>query len=402
MTAKRIRSKPLPPQFSAALPPENFPMRRCPVGREEAEVRILIMRLGAHGDILMGTPLLSALRTHYPQAHLTWLVEYKERGAIEANPDLDEVLLWDSSYFKRFLRRGNFPLWLLRVWQLRAELWRRRYDVFISLQPEEWPLLLRGVGAATTIGVFDTFRQFAGADKTSRYVKFYTHAYTLPNLPEHRTDQYLLPLQALNVLAPSDKRMQMGFTAEDGDAAEAFLRASGFEAGRPFAVLAPMTTWPSRCWPPERYVELSDLLAARSGCGIVLIGSPRQTEREAVAAIAARMKTPPVVAAGALTFRQMAALIARSVVLISGDTGPMHVAAAVGTPYVALFGPTPVAGRVPLAGRGRALMHPVPCGPCDQEICPNPPETFMRCMNLLTVQEVFETVSELLPSASVR
>ena len=360
------------------------------------------MRLGAHGDILMGTPLLAALRAHYPQAHLTWLVEYKERDAIEANSDLDEVLLWDSSYFKRFLRRGNFPLWLLRAWQLRAELRRRRYDVFVSLQPEEWPLLLRGVGAATTIGIFDTFRQFAGSEKTSPYAKLYTHAYAFPDLPEHRTDQYLLPLQALNVPAPSDKRMRMGFTAEDGGAAEAFLRTSGFEAGRPFAVLAPMTTWPSRCWPPERFAKLGDLLSARAGCDVVLIGSPRESEREAVAAIAARMKTPPAQAAGALTFRQMAALIARSVALVSGDTGPMHVAAAVGTPYVALFGPTPVAGRVPLAGRGRALMHPVPCGPCDQKVCPNPPETFLRCMKLLTVEEVFETVSELLTPASVR
>ena len=84
-----------------------------------------------------------------------------------------------------------------------------------------------------------------------------------------------------------------------------------------------------------------------------------------------------------LTFRQMAALIARAPALVSGDTGPMHVAAAVGTPFVALFGPTPADGRAPLAGRGTVLLHPVPCGPCDQKVCPNKDEDQMRCMRLI-------------------
>ena len=391
-----------PPKFALPLTPSNYPVSRCPVGRAEASHRILILRTGAFGDILMGTPLLSALRRAYPRAHLTWVAEHKEAQAVDAHPCVDEVLKWDGAYWKNMLRRGLPALWLLRALRFQRALREKRYDVFVSLQGEEWPLLVRGVGAATTIGVFDTFRQFAGAEKTSRYAKLYTHAFTFPNLPEHRTDQYLLPLQALGVPAPSDKRMRMGFTREDAEAADAFLRASGLEAGRPFVVMAPMTTWPSRCWPAERFAGLGDLLTEPAGSDVVLIGSPRPAEKEAVAAIAAQMKTPPALAAGALTFRQMAALIARSVALVSGDTGPMHVAAAVGTPYVALFGPTPVLGRVPLVGRGRALMHPVPCGPCDRKVCPNPPETFLRCMKLLTVEEVFQTVAELLPSVSVR
>ena len=397
---KQRRPKPLPPQFSPPQCPENFPVARCTVGREEAQIRILIMRLGAHGDVLMGTPLLAMLRAHYPQAHLTWMVEYKERDSIEANPCVDEILLWDSAYFKRFLRRGNLPLWLLRALQLRSELRRRRYDVFVSLQPEEWPLLRQAVGAPVTVGVFDTFRQFSGTAKTSRHVRSYTHPFAHPNLPEHRTDQYLLPLRALGVPELSDKRMQMGFTAEDGEAVGAFLAEQGLPPGRPLVVLAPMTTWPSRCWPGERFADLGNRLTAEIGCGVVLIGSGRREEREAVAALAARMKTPPIQAAGALSFRQMAALIGRSAALVSGDTGPMHVAAAVGTPFVALFGPTPIAGRAPLAGRGVSLMHPVPCGPCDQKICPNPPESQMRCMKLLTVEEVFGTVTRLMPTLS--
>lgn len=384
-----------PPEFASPLPPVNFPTRRCSVTREAAFRRVLIMRLGGNGDILMGTPLLHALRDAWPDAHLTWIVETNAREAIDAHPDIDELLLWDSGFFKRLLRRANLPLWLLRAVRLRREMRRRDYDIFISFQPEEWPLLALGSGARVRIGVFDTFRQFNRDAPTSRLTRFYAHAYAHPDLPPHRADQYLLPLRALNLPAPADKQMRMGFTDEDAAFVERFLAERGLTLGA-FVILAPMTTWPSRCWPAERYVELGDRLTEETGAQIVLIGSAG--ERESVEKIANQMQTTPPLACGALTFRQMAALTAGASVVVSGDTGPMHVAAAVGTPFVALFGPTPVAGRAPLAGRGRVLMHPVPCGPCDQKICPNPPETQMLCLRLVSVDEVLTATQTFLPT----
>ena len=92
-----------------------------------------------------------------------------------------------------------------------------------------------------------------------------------------------------------------------------------------------------------------------------------------------------------MSFRQLAALIDRSALVVSGDTGPMHMAAALGTPYVALFGPTSPQWYAPLAGRGIALSHPVPCGPCDQKVCRNEAQDH-RCMRLITVPEVLAAV----------
>ena len=349
---------------------------------------------GAHGDIVMGTPFLAALRDAYPEAHLTWIVERTDAGAIDANPFIDECLLWDTHYWKRMMRRGLYPLWLVRALALKRELRRRRYDIYVSYKPEEWPLLAYGVGAPLSVGVFDTFRQYHGATRASRYTRLYTHSYVYPHVPPHRVDQYLMPLQALRLMPPAEKQMCIGFTAEDAAAVEEFLGEHQVSDSDRLIVLAPMTTWPSRCWPGERYAALGDALAARHGCRVVLIGSAR--EGAAVAAVAAQMTSGPVQAAGALSFRQMAALIARSPLVISGDTGPMHVAAAVGTPFLALFGPTPVAERAPLAGRGLTLMHPVPCGPCDRKVCPNTGEDFMRCMKLLTVSGVLEAAAGLL------
>ena len=382
--------------FIAPLMPCNLPTRRCPVAREDASKRILLIRLAAHGDVLMGTPLLAAIRNAWPDAHITWIVGEDARGAIEAHPDVDEILLWGTDYWTRRLRKGSplfYPIWAYRERALRRTLRANAYDVFLSLQPEEFPRLVGNVAAPLTIGVFDTFRQFHNAADTSPHAGCYTHPFTAADLPEHRVEQYLLPLRALGLPPPPDKHMRMGFTVEDAQVAGQFLASQGLPADRPFVTLAPMTTWPSRCWPAECYVALGDALAG-SGYPVVLIGSAR--EQAAVAEIAARMQAAPLVATGTLSFRQMAALLARSAALVSGDTGPMHVAAAVGTPYVALFGPTPVAGRAPLAGRGRVLMHPVPCGPCDQKVCPNTGEDFMRCMKLLTVAEVLDAVNALL------
>ncbi len=380
------------------MTPSNFPLNRCPVSRERASKRVLILRLAAHGDILMGTPLVAALRRAWPDAHITWIVGRDARGAIEAHPEVDEILLWETDYWTKRLRKGG-PLfqqaWALRATALRRALKANAYDVFISLQPEEFPSFTAAVAAPTTIGVFDTFQQFHGVSHTSRNTEQYTHPFTAADLPEHRAEQYLLPVRALDLPPPQDRRMRMGFTAEDARTAGEFLTSQGVPPECSLVILAPMTTWPSRCWPAVRYAALGDALA-KSGSSIMIIGSAREQEQVAIADIAARMQIKPSVTTGALNFRQMAALIARASALVSGDTGPMHVASAVGTAFVSLFGPTPVAGRAPLAGRGMALMHPVPCGPCDQEVCPNTGEDFMRCMKLLTVSEVLGAVIALL------
>lgn len=397
MTAKLPKRRFSPPEFAAPLVPCNLPVRRCSVPRAQASRRILIIRLGAHGDILMATPLLSALRAAWPDAHITWIAEHSERQTIDASPDIDALIVWDTSYWKKMIRRVQYPLWLARALMFRRQLRAQHYDIFISFQPEEWPLLLRGVGAPLTVGVFDTFRRFYGARRTSRNTRLYTHAYAHPHLPAHRIDQYLLTLDALGLPANVPKTMRMGFTAQDRDDAQAFLHRAGCANGDDVVVLAPLTTWPSKCWPAECYAQLADALSRRSGCQIVLIGAAR--ERDAISALAAQMATKPIIAAGDLSFRQMAALLARAQLVVSGDTGPMHVAAAVGTPFVALFGSTSAAWYGPQDARGVFLSHLVPCGPCDQKQCPNTGDDYLRCLHLISVQEVVQAAQSLLAPA---
>lgn len=382
------------PRFVPPLAPCNVPIRRCGVPRDEASKRILIMRLAGYGDIVMASPLLTALRQSMPDAHITWAAEATESDAVIASPIVDEVLLWDTMFWKRMKRRLRYDLWLYHYLKFKREIEARNFDIFISFQPEEWGWLAQATRASVKIGVFDTFRQFYGTSATSRNTRLYDHAFTVDDLPAHRTDQYLLPLRPLGIPRPSPQ-MQIGFTVDDRAAVDAFL-AGRLKNVRRIAVIAPMTTWPSRCWPADRFAELCDRLP--DDFGVVLIGS--KSESDQIEKVAAGTHRPVVKACGVFDFRQAAAMIARADVLVSGDTGPMHVAAAVGTPYVALFGPTPVPGRAPLAGPGRVLVHPVPCGPCDKKICPLSGADHMQCMRLITVDETVDAVLDLSTESS--
>ncbi len=377
-------------RFVSPLNPVNLPLQRCAVSRKDASQRILIMRLGSNGDILMATPLLAALRQIYPDAFITWMVEHTAHQAIDANPYVDEILVWNGGSWKRMLRKYQHPLWLARAASFLSQMRRRRFDVFFTFHAEQWPSVAWAAAAPQTIGVHGMFPQFDIPNEF--YRKFYTTFYVREDLPLHHTDIYLLPLRALGQPPPETRQMSLGYTREDDKAVDDFLAAHSPGGDAPLVLLAPKTTWETRCWPEERFVALGNALTRRP-CRIVLIGSP--TEQEPVERIASQMTIRPMTAAGALSFRQVAAFIARASLVVSGDTGPMHVAAAVGTPYLALFGPTPVKGRAPLAGRGLSLFHSVPCGPCDFSLCRNE-DNPMLCMRLLTTEEVLEAAESLL------
>jgi len=389
----------LPPSFERPLDPCNKSIRRCPVTREEASERILIMRLAAHGDILMATPVVQAIREAKPNAYITWIAERKEKQSIDAHPAVDELILWDSPYFKRFLRKVNWLGWLVEALKFRRLLRDRHFDAFISYQPEEWPLLMLGSGAQNTIGIFDTFRAFYRSKTTSQYRRLYKHAFAHEQLPPHRTDQYLMALPPLGIDPDVSKLMHMGFTSEDRVTARRFIapHLAGHDA--PYVVLAPMTTWTSRCWPAERFAELGDRLE-HDGYRVVLISSSAEHEAAVVEKVSGLMTRKPVTAAGTLPFRAMAALLADAAALVSGDTGPMHVAAAVGAPFVALFGSTPVDNLAPLAGPGVVLSHSVPCGPCYQKHCLLADPDKNLCMRKITVDEAYAAFRSLVNAGS--
>ena len=190
----------------------------------------------------------------------------------------------------------------------------------------------------------------------------------------------------------------MGFTEGDLRQAEDYIQNE--LQGQSFVVVAPLTGWPSRVWPVERFAAVSDHILQTTGHKVVLVSGGSEKDRVVIEQIAAQMRHTPHRAVGTFGLRALSALISKAALVLSGDTGPMHIASAFDTPYVALFGPSPVSRFAPLVGRGLPMAKGVPCGPCHKFNCPNKGEDHQLCLKLLTVEEVTAAVESYLTPES--
>jgi lipopolysaccharide heptosyltransferase I len=162
------------------------------------------------------------------------------------------------------------------------------------------------------------------------------------------------------------------------------LSRSGVKPGTSWVAMNVSARWPTKRWPAASFAEVADRLQ-QEGCGaVVMIGGP--AERADVAAVSGMMKTPAIDLAGATTVGLLPALLSRASLLIANDSGPMHVAAAVGTPVVALFGPTSAARTGPYGVGHEVLTGKVPCSPCFSRTCHN--TLPLECMRLVSPEQV--------------
>ncbi len=264
---------------------------------------------------------------------------------------------------------------------------RRRFDAAINCHPEKWWMRILTV-APVRVGLF-------AAARLPLTRKLYTHPVAeLAPGAQHNTDRYLQAAKALGCPV-SDKTMTIGKTPDEAPFWAAFQEEHGIPSGVPVVVLAPFSTSENRVWETDRLAALADWLAAERGAWVILAAGPKDGPK--ASEIAALTKSAPLIVAAGTTLRQYVALLRAADLVICGDSSPMHIAAALGTPYVALFGPTPIAERAPLAGLGLALAKPLPCAPCDQNFCRN--AVFRECLKLITVADVRSAVSQLLPAA---
>ncbi len=389
----RVMKSKVTSHFATPEKPINLSEKRCSTSMQDAGRRILIMRTGAFGDILMGTPLIAALRNSYPDGWICWIVAHTERQALDANPHLDEVLVWNGDDFSR---SRNLKAWLVNfrtLKSLRRELRLRKFDTFISYQAEEWPKLTKMIDAPVKIGFFDYFNFKIIKPNTLRRIQaLYSYKITKHEHPRHRTEQYFSVMKYLGLDEPTDERMTMGFTQDDLDAARLILRQNGIDSNESFIVIVPVTTWVTKNWQPDRFAQVADQMSLQFGCKVVLLGS--QKDRDGIDAVANTMQTKPLAAAGLFTFRQMSALISECTLLVSGDSGPMHVAGAVGTPFVSIFGATAPEKYKPENAIGVAVQNVVPCSPCESYDCRNLSSP-LCCLTSIPVEAVYEAVSSL-------
>src|SRR5206468_12433233 len=169
------------------------------------------------------------------------------------------------------------------------------------------------------------------------------------------------------------------------------IRECECKGARPLAMLLPGARYWFKAWPVERFAELADRLTGVAGCRVLVGGDAR--EREVAEAIRTRSRFAPTVLTGRTTLRQIAADIKRCALFVGNDNGPMHMAAALGTPVVAMFGPSDPAVWGPCGEQHRILYKGLDCRACFHPDCFRGDQ---NCMRLITVDEVWAAAQELL------
>jgi heptosyltransferase II len=346
---------------------------------------ILIRGVNWVGDAVMAIPAMREIRRMFPEAHIALLVK-PWVAPIYANVEfVDEILVYDKS--------GIHGGWA-GFGRLVADLRRRNFDLAI---------LLQNAFEAALIPWCARIPQRAGYARDGRSLLL-THPCRIdPGVRKvHQVYYYLGILSCLGLSDPKPWEktglpISIGIGDSDRDAAIAMLRERGIEIGDLVIAVNPGAYYgEAKRWFPERYAAVADELAKKYGARILLLGA--SSDLETAGEVAAHMASQPVILAGQTTIGQLLGLLKQVDLLITNDSGTMHLAAALDVPQLAIFGSTSETATGPLSRNASVIKHKVECNPCFLRKCPGD----FRCMKEVTVMEVVSAAEGILDNAGTR
>lgn len=346
-------------------------------------MNILIVKTSAIGDVIHTFPVLNALRRKYPEARIDWLVEEAAADLVIGHPALDNVLLSRRKAWVRDLKHGRVLAACHGFVDFVKRLRATEYDLLIDFQG----LLKSGISvwlarAGRKVGFGRGMEHSEGS-----YI-FLNEPVPPVSMDQHAVIRGLLLLKAIGIES-EDVVFDLQIGNEQREKISQLLEVEGVDPARILVAINPMTTWETKHWKNERFARVADQLLDR-GMAVVFSGGPQ--DLEAIEGIRASMTGKAASLAGRTTLKDLAALYERAAVLITTDTGPMHLAAAVGTPVVALFGPTAPWRTGPFGSGHRILRAEIACSPCLKRHCSRNHE----CMELITVDQVVHATQTVL------
>ena len=327
--------------------------------------RILLIRLSSLGDIVLTTPAIRAVRANFPNAYIAMLVAKQSADILRENPYLNEIITFDRLAKDKDTGEMRRVVCLLR---------ERKFTLAIDLQRKfRTEILMYFSGATERVGKgrLCTVRVSEQGNK-------------------HATAHYFDILHAVGIPA-EDQKLELFLAESERRDAVQRLKAAGSVAGKLKVGLFPGAGWKLREWMPERFAAIGDRLVEHFNADVLIFGG--QQESELVQKVANLMEMPAIPFAGNLQMRQLAACIEQCDLFLTNDTGPMHIAAGVGTRTVSLFGPGNHIRFQPLGVEHQIIRHDVPCSPCKQftDKCKD-----NICMKGIGVDEVWHSISRAL------
>jgi len=339
--------------------------------------RVLVRQVNWVGDAVLTLPAIEALDRRFPGAEIVLLARPWVAGLFVGHPGVDRVVELGPAD----LQHGIF-----RRWHLARSLSQERFDLAV-LFPNSFDAALVPwlAGIPRRVGYQTDGRGW-----------MLTHPLQKRSTPSgrHQVERYLAIVRALGGDGPSIPRLSVPAPARKK--ADQILQDHGVQGTEPIVAVNPGSIYGSaKRWPAARFAAVADALVLSRGMQILLIGS--EGERPILERLARDMRSPVVNLVGRTDLPALMGVLARARLLISNDTGAMHVAAAIGTPVLAIFGPTDAEATGPVGQSTRLLREPVPCSPCLLRECP----IDHRCMTRIGVDQVVQAVEELLDASRV-
>jgi len=334
--------------------------------------RVLVTKLRHHGDVLLASPVLGALKRQLPDAEIDALVYHDTRDMLSEHPALSQLHL---------VRKGGA---LSEEWRLLLALRARRYDLLIHLTSSA-----RGAWLAR---ILQPAVSVAPNHPGKLYRNSFTHLYPQANA-RHIVECNLDALRRIGLWPEeADKKLVLVAGADAERSAEKHLRDLGLEAGK-FILIHPTSRWLFKCWTEEGVAGLARQLMEH-GHTLLFTSGPDAREMDMLARIQARLADPAPSLAGRLTLKELAALIARARLFVGVDSAPMHIASAVGTPLVVLFGPSGEIDWGPWCVPSRVITSDHSCRPCGFDGCGGSKRS--DCLESIPTGRVLDAALELL------
>jgi heptosyltransferase I len=338
-------------------------------------VNILIVKLSAIGDVIQTLPSLAALRRLYPDAYITWVVEEAAADLIKNHPCLDTVLVSRRKNWSKEILRGRFREPLKEIRSFVKTLRQRQYDLVIDFH---------GLFKSSMIVYLSRGKRKLGYDSLQELSGLFLNEKIPEDMGKHAVERYLdfprylgAKIDNAQFILPPDKEAQA--RVQD------LLIKYNLE-NKNFIAISPVALWETKLWNNEKFARLADLINDKLKIKVVFTGG----EKEPIDKITSAMTTEKINLGGQTSLPELACLYGKAKMVISTDSGPMHLAAAAGTPVIALFGPTDPARTGPYGSGHTVIRTQLPCSPCFLKKC-----TTRKCMEDISVERVFAAVEKL-------
>jgi heptosyltransferase-1 len=324
--------------------------------------KILIVKPSSLGDVVHSLPFLNALKTCLPQATIHWVIAKGLEGILEGHPMIDKLFIIHKDTWKKMTYARHT---VNEITLLLKELKKEKYDLVIDLQGLlRSGIITKATGAPLRVG-------FREAREGSRF--FYTHK-VKGGKDIHAVDRYL---KIADFLGCEKKDVRFPLPSYSLSSFNQSLMSEDY------AVIIPGARWKTKVWPAEKFGRLASKLSLKT----VIVGS--KSEIEAADMIASLSQGKSLSFAGKTDLKELIEIIRHAQFVVSNDSGPMHIAAALDIPVFAIFGPTDAIRTGPYGEGHTVIREDVPCAPCLKKTCKD-----MKCMKDLSVEKVYEIIKK--------